>query len=127
VAEYLLRTRKIHFSAAPAPPKHTPTWITNGLRLYQHFDLMASERSIIEVNALASYQSFLGMPPLPKSSIEGRIQRQLILVDHGIRLPDPMEYFEEVTRHRILQGILPEAMLYSARQLERWLLRLWPE
>lgn len=127
VAEYLLRTRKIRFSAAPAPPKHTPTWITNGLRLYRHFDLMATGKSIIEVNAQASYQSFLGMPPFQKSSIEGRIQRQLILVDHGIRLPDPMEYFEEVTRHRILQGILPEAMLYSARQLERWLLRLWPE
>ncbi len=91
-------------------------------RLYKQLDKMSSPlgegRSIIEVNAQASYQTFLGMMPFHKSSIEGKIQRQLILLDHGVKLPDPMEYFEEVTRHRILQGILPDAMLYSARQLD---------
>jgi hypothetical protein len=118
VAEYLLKTRIIRFSAIPAPPNQIPVWIRNGLRLYQHFDLMVKGRSVIEVNAQACYQSFLGIPPFKKSSIEGRIQRQLVLIDHGIKLTDPMEYFEEVTRHRLLHGILPDAMLYSARQLD---------
>lgn len=122
VAEYQLKVRKIRFTPITAPPNQIPTWVQNGFRLYQQLELMFSPgqdgRSIIEVNSQACYQILLGRFPFQKTSTEGRIQRQLMLIDQGVKLQDPMAYFEEITRHRILQGILPEAMLYSARQLD---------
>ena len=122
VAEYLLRISKVRFPPTPAPPKQTPAWINNGFRLYRQLEQVLSPlqdgRSIIEVNSQACYQSFLGKPPFQKASIEGRIQRQLILLDHGVKIHDPMAFYEEVTRHRILQGILPDAILYSPRLLD---------
>jgi len=54
----------------------------------------------------------------PRQSLEGRLQRALILYDEGLQIPDPMDFFEEVTRHKILQGILPAENIYSTRQLD---------
>lgn len=122
VAEYLLRAMKIRLSPTPAPPERVPTWINHGFRLYQQLELTLSPlqegRSIIEVNSQACFQTFLGRIPFHKTAIEGRIQRQLMLIDRGVKIHDPMSFYEEVTRHRILQGILPDAMLYSPRQLD---------
>jgi len=35
-----------------------------------------------------------------------------------LNIPDPMSLFEEITRHRLLQGILPLDILYSAEELD---------
>lgn len=122
VAEYLLRVRMVRFSPTPAPSERIPTWINNGFRLYRQLEQTLSPlldgRSILEVNSQACYQTFLGRMPFHKTAIEGRIQRQLILIDRGVKIHDPMSFYEEITRHRILQGILPDAMLYSPRQLD---------
>lgn len=122
VAEYLMRVRKVRFSPTPLLADRTPTWINNGFRLYRLLEQTLSPledgRSIIEINSQACFQTFLGRMPFHKTSIEGRIQRQLILIDRGVKVHDPMAYYEEVTRHRILQGILPDAMLYLPRQLD---------
>ena len=53
-----------------------------------------------------------------RQSLEGRIQRALILYDEGLQIPDPMDFFEEITRHKILQGVLPNENIYSSRQLD---------
>jgi hypothetical protein len=50
-------------------------------------------------------------------SLEGRIQRQLSLYDLGMDIPDPMNFFEEITRYRLLKGILVEEGLYSSLEL----------
>lgn len=94
--------------------------LKNGQRL---FDCLEGQNSILEggiivVNAHACYTMLLGRNPLMRSSTEGRIQRQLALILNGIRLKDPMDYFEEITKFRLLQGLLPEKMLYSSRQLD---------
>ena len=50
-------------------------------------------------------------------SLEGRIQRQLSLYALGMDIPDPMNFFEEITRYRLLKGILVEEGLYASAEL----------
>jgi hypothetical protein len=54
----------------------------------------------------------------PRQSLEGRLQRALILYDEGLQIPDPMDFFEEITRHKLLQGVLPAENIYSTRQMD---------
>ena len=53
-----------------------------------------------------------------RETLESRLQRQLFLYEQGLDLPDPMHFFEEITRHRLLRGILPDKDLYSASELD---------
>jgi hypothetical protein len=46
------------------------------------------------------------------------LQRQSILFDKGLRINDAMEFFEEITRFKLMQGILPDDKLYSPEQLD---------
>ena len=55
---------------------------------------------------------------LPRRTLDGRIQRALILYEEGLQFSDPMDYYEEITRHKLLQGILPAESIYSIRQLD---------
>ena len=55
---------------------------------------------------------------LPRRTLDGRIQRALILYEEGLRFDDPMDYYEEITRHKLLQGILRAETIYSTRQLD---------
>jgi hypothetical protein len=122
VAEYLLKVGKVNFTPGPLTSRRPSLWIENGFRLYRQ--LMAfrpstsEDISIIEVNSQATFSIVLAKIPFHKTSVEGRIQRQLLLIKNGIRLKDPMDYFEEVTQYKILQGILPDDMIYSAKQLD---------
>ena len=88
----------------------------------------------LEVYPHACYCVLLGQAPLPKNTFEGRIQRQLALFQEKIDLPDPMRLFEEITRHRLLQGILPLEHLYTQGELDAlvaaytaWLAATHPE
>jgi len=54
---------------------------------------------------------------LSRRSTEGRIQRALILYDERVQIPDPMDFFEEITRHRLIRGSLPEENTYSVHEL----------
>jgi hypothetical protein len=46
------------------------------------------------------------------------LQRQLILHENGLNIPDPLRFFEEITRHRLLQGILPLDEIYTPQELD---------
>lgn len=70
-----------------------------------------------DVNPQDCYRAF--RPDLfPKRTLEGRIQRALILYEEGVQIPDPMDLFEEITRHKLLQGLLPDDIIYSIKQLD---------
>ncbi len=56
--------------------------------------------------------------PLARLSLEGRLQRQIILYEQGLRIKDPMDFFEEITRYKLLKGILPMELLYAPEQLD---------
>jgi hypothetical protein len=75
-------------------------------------------RSWLEAEPQKSFLALGGDQLLPRRTLEGRIQRALILYEEGLQIPDPMDFFEEVTRHRLLQGSLPTENLYSAPELD---------
>ena len=68
----------------------------------------------------AAEQCFRVFQPnlFPRQSLEGRLQRALILYEEGLQIPDPMDFFEEITRYKILQGALPAENIFSARQVD---------
>lgn len=117
VCEYLLAARNIRVQSVPADPERLPRSMRNGFELYIHLNPHPGIQ-VIEYHAQAAFCGMLGRVPFQKNTLEGRIQRQLILADQEIRVKDAMDYFEEITRRRILSGVLPENILYPARVLD---------
>jgi hypothetical protein len=126
LVEYLLCQHNITVPQTRAQVDSCPNWMKMGFILhnrlvklgYQVYPSSNGQRQSMEVYPHASYTTILEKIPLPKNSLEGRIQRQLALYDQKINLPDPMRMFEEITRHRLLQGILPVNDLCSPGELD---------
>jgi len=126
VAEYQLRSHRISTYQTPADEQKCPRWMKMGFNLYHRLEGLAfqpypageSSHQYLEVYPHASFTALLGVAPFPKNSLEGRIQRQLVLHENRTRLPDPMRLFEEITRHRILKGILPDEHLLTPAALD---------
>jgi hypothetical protein len=126
VAEYQLRQHGISIPQTHANPSDCPNWVQTGFQLYQRLEKFGylpyptpdSERQTLEVYPHACFTSWLDRLPFPKQSLEGRLQRQLLLYERRLRLPDPMRFFEEITRHRLLQGMLPGEILHTPAELD---------
>ena len=126
VVEYQLRMHRISTYRTPSSEDNCPAWMKIGFNLYRRLEALGfkpfnpseSPCQSMEVYPHASFTVLLGLAPFPKNSLEGRIQRQLVLYEQGINVPDPIRFFEEITRHRLLNGILPDENLYSARELD---------
>jgi hypothetical protein len=117
VCEYLLRVRNIRILPVPLDVRKAPGWMMHAFILYNRLEKIPVIRTI-EVQAHACFCALLGKIPFLKNTLEGRIQRQLVLVDQKIHIPEPMDFFEEITRRRLLQGVLPNGILKSARELD---------
>lgn len=126
LADYELRQRGIHAAATPARREFCPGWMQNAFEFYRRLEALGYQpesvegaaRRWLETQPAACFFQWAGSPPLPRSTLEGRLQRQLILVEEGLQLRDPMDFFEELTRHKLLKGILPLEQLYSSEQLD---------
>ena len=126
LADYLLRQHHINIPQTPTDEADCPQWMQNGFHVYQRlFDLGydlypqdGSERQVLEVYPHAAFAILLGVLPFQKNTLEGRIQRQLVLHELRLNIPDPMRIFEEITRHRLLKGILPLEDLLSPGELD---------
>lgn len=126
VVEYLLRQHNIYMPQTLAEVEDCPRWMQQGFVLYQrlkHLDYRNypdkdAAHQVLEVYPHASFATLLEILPWPKHTLEGRIQRQLSLYRCDLNIPDPMYIFEEVTRHRLLQGILPIEELYKVEELD---------
>jgi len=126
VAEYELRQRGILISTTPGRDVMCPAWIQLGFTLYRKLDEMgykpypAGEASpqFFETHPHAVFCALLEQNPLPKPTLEGRLQRQLVLYERGLGIKDPMDFFEEITRFRLLQGVLPMDLIYPSEQLD---------
>ena len=74
------------------------------------------------VSAAAAFSTafctLLGQLPLPKPTLEGRLQRQIALYERKMGIKDPMEFFEEITRHKLLRGVLPMEYIYASQELD---------
>lgn len=65
-----------------------------------------------------TFRGLLQQKLLPRRTLEGRIQRALILYEQGLQIDDPMELFEEITRFKLMQGRSPFENLYSSKELD---------
>jgi hypothetical protein len=126
VVEYQLRQHNIYMPQTSAKAEDCPRWMQQGFILYRRlehlnyrgFPQKEAAHQCLEVYPHACYAVLLEQLPLPKRSLEGRIQRQLILYKNDLNIPDPMHIFQEITRHRLLQGILPIENLYQVEELD---------
>lgn len=126
VVEYQLSQHNIRMTRTNAKIENCPGWMQTGFELYQqcaqlgYRDYPSPESSLqmLEVYPHGTYAALLGCRPFHKNSLEGRLQRQLALYHAGLNIPDPMRVFEEITRHRLMTGVLPLEGLYTAPQLD---------
>jgi predicted nuclease with RNAse H fold len=126
LVEYELREHGISVSPTPSRPETCAAWMQMGFDFYLKLDgtgfkPFPSENAThqwLETHPHAAYCALLGQLPLPKPTLEGRLQRQLVLFEQDMGIKDPMEFFEEITRHRLLKGVLPIEFIYTAEELD---------
>lgn len=115
VCEYELRRHGIGLYLTPGDPARAPAWMQTGFRLYAALRALgypiwrpgaAGERALLEVHPHGCFTVLLGRRPLRKDTLEGRLQRQLVLYDEGLDVPDPMGAVEELTPHHLRAGTL---------------------
>jgi hypothetical protein len=126
VVEYQLRQHNIHCPQTPPDQADCPAWLRMGFALHRRLESFGyhpypSDDTLLqslEVYPHASFCALLGLSPFPKNTLEGRIQRQLVLYNLRLNIADPMDFFEEITTHRLLQGILPMKGVYTPPELD---------
>jgi hypothetical protein len=84
---------------------------------FQRWPAPGAERQLMEVHPDSAFAELLGAKLSAAKTIEGRIQRQLLLQEEHINVRDPMIFFEEITRHKMMTGQLPEGIVYSSSEL----------
>jgi len=126
LAEYELREHGISVSPTPGRVETCSTWMQMAFGLYhcleqagfKKYPAEAASHQWLETHPHAAFCVLLGQTPLPKPTLEGRLQRQIALYEKGTGIKDPMEFFEEITRHKLLHGVLPMGLVYAAEELD---------
>lgn len=126
LAEYQLRERGINIAITPSRKEFCANWVQVGFDFYRRIEGIGfvsyptadASHQCLETHPHAVFCVLLGQAPLARSTLEGRQQRQLALYEQGLGIRDPMEFFEEITRHKLLKGILPLEQIYTAEELD---------
>jgi hypothetical protein len=126
LAEYLLRIQGLKIPSTSSDPARCPAWMQVGFRLYEQLRGLeycphpseGKPRRFLESQADAAFWSLLGVHPLEHGTLEGRLQRQMVLYLNDMPLADPLEFFEEITRFRLLQGVLPLKEIGAPAELD---------
>ncbi len=142
LAEHLLRERGINVALTPSRPALCSNWTQLGFEFYRRLESAGfkphpdpeAKHTWLETQPHAVFCALLEQSPLPRPTVEGRLQRQLVLYEQGLGIRDPMGYFEELTRHKLLKGVLPLEQVYTPEQLDAlaaactaWMLSRHPE
>jgi hypothetical protein len=85
---------------------------------FKPFSQKSHPKQWMETEAQDCFHALSGHKLLPHRALEGRLQRSAILYEQGLRITDPVDIFEEFTRYKLIQGILPLEKLPSARELD---------
>lgn len=85
-----------------------------GYVAYQDKD---SVRAYLGTNIEFACFQIISVPLFSGKSLEGRLQRQLLLAECGVNVADPMVFFEEITRFKLLHGNLPFEKIYNSMEL----------
>lgn len=126
MAEYLLRERGIAISPTPSRFEYCSEWMQLSFSLYKRlneagfkpFPTEKAPKQWLETHPHAAFCGLLDQQPLSKPTLEGRLQRQLALFEANLGIKNPMDFFEEITRHRLIKGIFPFDLIYSPEQLD---------
>lgn len=128
VCEYELRRRNIRLYNTPDRREIAPQWVQSGFVLYRRLmgmgfrfldpNELLQPRRLMEVQPHACYTVLLERRPFLRNTLEGRLQRQLVLHLEGIDVPNPILTLEEITRHHLLRGHLPLEGLYDPEELD---------
>ncbi|MGB8213837.1 MAG: DUF429 domain-containing protein [Anaerolineales bacterium] len=126
LAEYELHERGISILPTPARVEICPAWMQVGFDLYnrleeagfEQYPAESASQQWLETHPHAAFCALLGQLPLSKPTLEGRLQRQIALYEQGVGIKDPMDFFEEITRHKLLHGALPMEFVYAAEELD---------
>lgn len=113
VCEFELRRRGIFVYNTPEEEDRQASWMLESRRLYDAllaggYAVWPTEapRQMFETYPQGAFTALAGRRPYPKAGLEGRLQRQLVLHEAGINVPDPIRTLEEWTRYRLLRGEL---------------------
>jgi hypothetical protein len=108
------------------------------LQILQKYDFRFAHQSpankiLIETQPEACYYQLINTQPLPENSFLGRLQRQLLLHHHHLPVQDPMSFFEEITRYKLLMGkislksiLIPEELNALVIAYTAWLYQQKP-
>ena len=126
MGEHILRQHGINVSMTPAMREQCPNWVQMGFDFYRRIAALGfqelspaqTDYQWLETHPHACFCALLGQTPLPRTALEGRLQRQLVLFEQGLLIRDPMDFFEEITRHKLLRGTLPLDQIYSVEELD---------
>ena len=132
IAEYEVARRGVRIQRTPDKAGKCPLWMRIGFEVYERIGELSyqaypaedAQRHWLEVPADAGFFSLVGGTLLSGKTLQGRIQRQLILWAQGVLIPDPMETFEEITRHRLLHGNFPFRSIFPIESLNALLAAL---
>jgi hypothetical protein len=126
LADRQIREHNLGRPFTPSSINQCPAWMHRGFMLYELLDSLGYKDyptesqpfQKMEVFPHATFTLLSGNPPLARNSLEGRLQRQLLLCDKDVDVPDPMRFFEEVTSYRLRSGILPLKEIYLPAELD---------
>ena len=126
LGENELRQRGISISPTASRPEICAAWMQSGFDFYRRLETTGfqsypsdnASHQWLETHPHAAYCALLGKLPFPKPTLEGRLQRQLVLYEKDMGIKDPMNFFEEITRHRLMKGVLPIEFIYSSEELD---------
>ncbi len=131
--EYELIQAGMEVPETPASAAKSLPWVRRGFTLVEKLEAMeyrpfpcdgsepTCQRLWLETNADAAFWSLLGVVPLESGTLEGRIQRQLVLRDEELEVPDAMDFFEEITRFKILKSSLPTRNIFPQAEINAWM------
>jgi hypothetical protein len=140
--ELLLLEEGIQVNRTPSLESECMVWVRRGFKLFRRIQKLGyrpypadDKRNFVEAPAEAIFSRLNGGNPIfEELSLEGRLQRQLILYEQGVAVKDAMNFFEEVTRFRLIKGILPSDDIYQAGELNAigcaylaWMMQHKPE
>jgi hypothetical protein len=85
---------------------------------FKPFSHKSNPKQLIETNTQDCFRALSGHKLFPRRALEGRLQRSAILYEQGLQISDPVDIFEEITRYKLVQGILPLENLASSNELD---------
>lgn len=121
--------RQLSLDVTSQPFAECPPWMSACFELidrlqnmgYRPFPQENQANQWLEAPAQSGFHAWLGQEPLESGTLEGRLQRQLILYDQDLDVPDAMDFFEEITRFRLLHGKLSYKLVMQQTEINAYM------